>query len=948
MPSQVPVNATKSESWTTSYDSIIEETVAALNPSYDPYQWDSDLMLRDFMFHDKYARWNESEGRRETYPEACARVVEFFKEHISQNYPAAFAHIPFNELLEGMLTQSAMPSMRVFQMAGPALKRCHVASYNCFSGETEYVTALGIRNFKDTVGTEQQVLCHDGIWRTAKVSQFGESKLNKITFRPGKQSRTSLRKVIYATADHGWMTTRGRIRDLKVGDCVLATGQAAPFDIEAWVAGFLFGDGTVQDDCAKVRLCGAKAGLLPYFEQTHCRVNYPPSAKSDPMVSWEKGKFADCKSLPEHPTPSWMLGYLAADGNKDSRQPQVFTSNPDVLPFLQKHSAELGIVVTGVSVDIGPTNYGPRAHPLQKIGIRPASSTVWKVVSIEETDRVEPVYCVTEPVTNTFTLADGLCSLNCAYIPLDGPYAFAELLYVLMQGTGVGFSVERQYVDKWPIVKGALPGQMPTIWDIEDTTEGWCKALHFAISSALKGRPCIFDYSKIRPQGARLHTKGGWASGPEPLKQLIEFVQSTIKGATGRRLTPLELHDMACMCGQIVQVGGVRRAALASLSDLDDEEMRTCKSGTEWLEKAPWRAMANNSAVYTTDVVPPEFDVEWQNLVEGGSGERGIFNRAVATIGRDASITYGTNPCFEIILAPRQFCNLSIAVARADDTQKSLQDKVRLATIWGTLQSTLTSFNPILPEAWKENCERDRLLGVDITGQRDCPLINAWVLDDCRNVVDEVNSHFADLLGINKSVAKRCVKPGGNSSQLLGVSSGLHARYAPYYIRRTRVGYYTPMGQYLRAVGMPWQPEHGQTVDQCSVMVVEWPIKSPPGAVCRGELSATDQLEFWRLNTMYWTDHNPSCTIYVAQHEWDIVKAWLKDNWSIVGGLSFLPKDDTIYPLAPYEEITREEYEARLQKLPELDFVKGLAALESEDETSGSQEFACVGGACDL
>jgi ribonucleoside-diphosphate reductase alpha chain len=433
----------------------------------------------------------------------------------------------------------------------------------------------------------------------------------------------------------------------------------------------------------------------------------------------------------------------------------------------------------------------------------------------------------------------------------------------------------------------------------------------------------------------------------------LEYTKAKLLSRQGGQLSPLDCHDIACMCGSIVQVGGVRRAAEISLSDLNDTEMRDCKQGVFW-DKSVFRSMSNNSAVFEAKPSSADFLQEWLSLVKSGTGERGIFNRGQINhqipSRRTKRDDWLTNPCGEIFLRPYGLCNLSVAVARPEDTFETLEQKVRLATIWGTLQSTLTNFQYVRP-AWRQNAEEERLLGVDITGQWDCPLLlddfSRWdILSDLRNTAIMTNAKFSELLGINPSVAVTCVKPSGNSSQLLDSSSGLHPRYSLFYIRRLRIGANAPIGKWLRDSGIPWHPEVGQSAEDMSVMVVDFPCKAPSGAFTRENVSAIDMLDYWRDWKLYYTEHNPSATIYVADDEWVEVGAWVYKNWEDIGGLTFLPKDGGTYTLAPYEEITEAQYQELVAKMPQLDF-DALRRYETSDSTELNRDYACQ-GSCEL
>jgi len=550
--------------------------------------------------------------------------------------------------------------------------------------------------------------------------------------------------------------------------------------------------------------------------------------------------------------------------------------------------------------------------------------------------------------------ATNVCAYNCSFMALQNWQDFGEMMYVLMCGTGVGYSVERQNVEQLPIIKRQGGVKLFT-HQIKDSKEGWSDALVLGMSTWSQGQDIEFDYSTIRPQGARLKIMGGRASGPGPLKDLLEFTRGKIMARQGRHLTTLDVHDIICKIGEVVVMGGVRRSALISLSDLDDVEMREAKNGQFYL-KHPERSMANNSAVYNEKPSLELFLDEWVNLIKSGSGERGIFNRGSLKnqlparrwpIFAPDAHTCGTNPCGEIVLKSKQFCNLTEVVARAEDTEESLMKKIRMATILGTYQATLTNF-PYLSADWKNNCEAEALLGVSITGQWDCPVVRQpEVLQRLRDYAVEVNKEYAVKFGINPSTCVTCVKPSGNTSQLTDASSGMHPRHAAYYIRRVRVESHNPLFHMMKDLGVPYHPEVGQVEGEASNYVIDFPIKAPEGAVTRRSLSAMDLMEHWKILKTNYTEHNPSTTISVSNDEWLKVGNWVYENWDLVGGLSFLPKDDHIYQLAPYEEITREKYEELVAKFPTIDF-SNITAYEYEDETEGSHELACVGGACEL
>ncbi|MBI2035643.1 MAG: ribonucleoside-triphosphate reductase, partial [Candidatus Liptonbacteria bacterium] len=543
---------------------------------------------------------------------------------------------------------------------------------------------------------------------------------------------------------------------------------------------------------------------------------------------------------------------------------------------------------------------------------------------------------------------------NCSYIAPSKLTDFAEIMYLSMCGAGVGFSVESQTIELLPIIS-RQNGKTLTTHVIEDTKEGWGNALTHGLKTWYSGKDVKFDYSKLRPAGARLMTMGGKSSGSDPLRALLDFAREKILARQGKRLTTLDAHDIICKIGEVVVMGGVRRTALISLSDLDDEKMRNAKTGKFYLTE-PQRSMANNSAAYNQKPTTTEFMREWLALAESGSGERGIFNRG----GLEKQLperrwklfkkhlnTAGTNPCGEIVLRSKQFCNLTEVVARAEDTEKTLLKKIRLATILGTYQSSLTNF-PYLSKEWKKNCEEERLLGVSITGQWDSKAArNPKTLLKMKNEAIEVNKEYARKMEFNRSTCITCVKPSGTVSQLVDASSGMHPRYAKYYLRRVRIAATDTLFQMLKEQKFPYLPEVGQGMDMASTYVLEFPVKAPAGSVFKDDLTAIEQLEYWKKVKENFTEHNPSVTVSVGQGEWVKTANWLYDNWEMLGGLSFLPREDHVYQLAPYEEITEERYNELMSRLPQVDF-SHIVAYEKDDETQGSKELACVSGVCEI
>lgn len=542
---------------------------------------------------------------------------------------------------------------------------------------------------------------------------------------------------------------------------------------------------------------------------------------------------------------------------------------------------------------------------------------------------------------------------NCSYLPMDSIDSFVEELIIAMAGCGVGFSVERQYVNKLPEVKVQTGEILPT-FQIADSTEGWAEALRLGLQTWFEGKNMQFDYSKIRPAGTPLKIKGGRSSGPAPFENLLTFTRGVILKRQGQKLRPLDAHDIACKIGETIVSGGVRRTALISLFDMDDNEMMNCKNGENLIGNEQ-RWMANNSAVWTDEVGQHLLLDQMYSMIDGKRGEPGIFSRHNANIikpTRRKEAVFGTNPCGEINLRPYEFCNLTIAIARPEDDLKSLKEKVEIATIIGTIQSMATHF-PGLREIWKQNCEEERLLGVDINGWLDCPVLrptNPNLEKDLQTLRDHavaVNKEYAEKLGVNQSVSVTCVKPSGNSSQLFNCSSGIHPRHFKYYTRNVRVQAQSPLRQLLQDQGVPMDVENGQSVENATAYVVHFPVKAPEGTIIRNEVSAIDQCEYWLKAKLNFTEHNPSVTItYKPDEVIDLIK-WVSDHRQFIGGMSFLPSDDAQYMQMPYEEISEDEYEQKAQDFPKIDF-SALYLYEKEDFTTSAQELACLSGACEI
>jgi len=555
---------------------------------------------------------------------------------------------------------------------------------------------------------------------------------------------------------------------------------------------------------------------------------------------------------------------------------------------------------------------------------------------------------------------DNTAGYNCSYLPVDDPKSFDEAMFILLCGTGVGFSVERQYISKLPEIPQLFDSETTIV--VKDSKEGWAKAFRQLLALLWAGEIPQWDIGLVRPAGARLKTFGGRASGPEPLVELFNFTIKTFKGAQDRKLSSIECHDLMCKIGEVVVVGGVRRSAMISLSNLSDDRLRHAKSGAWWDEpekniyRFGYRALANNSVAYTEKPDMETFMREWQALVESKSGERGVFNRQASKKQaekygrRDPNHEFGTNPCSEIILRPYQFCNLTEVVIRATDSVEDLERKVRLATILGTIQSSYTKF-PYLRKVWSTNTEEERLLGVSLTGIMDNKLTTSEnrglkkTLEHLRSVAVDTNAEWADRLGIPHSTAITCVKPSGTVSQLVDSSSGIHARHSPYYIRTVRGDNKDPLTQFMIDRGIPNEPcvMKGDTT-----IVFSFPVKSPAGATTRNDMTAIEQLETWLTYQRSWCEHKPSVTISVRDSEWMSVGAFVYEHFDEMSGVSFLPHSDHTYQQAPYQDCTKEEYEQLLAIMPKSIDWSELSEYEEEDNTAGSQTMACSGDVCEI
>lgn len=952
--------------------------------------------MQRFAYYDKYSRFNWDLGRRETWKETVDRTIEHLKWECRYHYAThpdfgamdlessiplldekamqeiwADTGIPdhvWEMLRQGILNMQIMPSMRLLAMAGQAARRNSVSLYNCLAGPERYVTPEGLKTLVETAGTTQIVLNGEGRWAKAEIKEFGSQPLQEISFRPGSTA-TAVRHRVLATPSHRWLTiNRGEVTDLKAGDKVrFVAPPESDFVLDAWIAGFGFGDGTItSQSTAQVRLCGAKNVHLSKFQSYgNCGIYSPASYDGDSVVIFHKGHFTDWKNLPSQTDvrwlASWLEGYLAADGHVVGSRIDLGSQDNDAIEFVRDIASLCGYAVVGRSISSNKeTNFGTRSAPLQSLRLR--RETEFWVMSIEPLDIEQTVYCAVVEDGHDFVLANGIHTGNCSTTTIDSIDSLVEILTISMSGCGVGFSVERKHVEKLYRVQRQR-GHAPSTCVIEDTTEGWASALRTGLESWWSGDDVRFDYSKIRPAGAVLRTKGGRASGPEPLREMLDALRTILLSKQGSFIDTDDAHLMACWVGEAAVQGGTRRTAMISYFDWDDQKMRTIKNCEFWNDPVlKVLGNANNSAVWPHNISDLDVMNQMTEMMFGGAGEPGIFSRdsAVKTMPKrrienltdDQISSLASNPCGEIFLLAQEFCNLSQAISRPGDEESDLHEKVELATILGTIQSLSTRF-PGLRPIWKQNCESERLLGVDLTAQNDCELLRSDNLnggalrDRLRSTAVSANAYWAKIFGINQSAAITCNKPAGNSTGFIGAAgSGIHRAFAPYYIRRMTVGTHTPQFRVLREAGVPMQPYAGQTEATASRWWAEFPVKAPVGTPLLRDASAVEQCEFWLLNKQHWTEHNPSCTItYRLSEAIDLVK-WVADHKEFIGGLSFLPADDTVYPIMPMEAISEDEYYRRLNEFPTVDYSL-LWLYEREDMSEASQTLSCFAGACD-
>ena len=919
-----------------------------------------------FTFVDKYSRWDYKQNRRESWIETVQRAVDYLRELSQDRLPSS----DYERIYDFILNMKAAPSMRLLAMAGDAARRQNLAIYNCLSRDTKFVTSEGLRSFSSySDGDIVMVPTHTGAWKRAVVKFYGVGKLRKIIFKRGISQAFD----VWASDNHRWILEDST-------ECVgLVDGahaaaaedtfsafnydEAAPQERLYWAYGYVYGDGTRVKDgngqykYSMVRLCGSdKEKFVSRFEELGFKTSSNQSLHGDAYAY--TGTYLKTPPNPSIDGPqlikAFVRGYLDADGHKGTGSSLnlfdgIQSSEVDHIEFIRACFPVAGVYINSERDLTGQeTNYGIRPYTISFRLSHVFSDKVNNQFVAHPTDEVVDgeLWCLEVDDDHSFILEHGMITGNCSALPIDSIESYVEALLISMAGCGVGFSVEHQFVDKLPKVATQQTGG-PGHFVVQDTTEGWADAVRRGLTTWFAGADITFDYSLVRPSGATLKVKGGQASGPEPLRRLLDFARSTILAAQGRKLTPLECHDIMCEVGSCAVSGGVRRTAMISLFDWDDEEMLHCKDGEFWREHDR-RWNANNSVVWPKGITDDQIRAQMHTMVENGRGEPGIFSReaAVACLPdrRFRHPSFLTNPCGEIVLRPRQLCNLSMAIARHDDTLTSLKDKVEVATIIGTIQSMATNF-PGLSDAWRSNCEEERLLGVDITGQWDCPILNDEVFGWLRRHAVTVNKRYAERLGINQSAGVTCVKPSGNSSQLFDCASGLHARFSPHYIRNVRVSAHSPVYKVLAAHNVPLSPENGSDPLDVRTWVASFPCKSPNGAPT--SVTAVDQCEWWLTNKLHWTEHNPSVTITYEPHEVNDLIEWVVKHKWVLGGMAFLPRFDAKYDQLPYIEIMRDDYERRVRDFPEIDWSM-ITQFEKNDTTTASQEIACSSGVCSL
>ena len=911
-------------------------------------------ILSDIVTWSKYARYIPEKNRRETWSELVTRNKEMHIKKFPQLEPL------IERAYELVHDKKILPSMRSLQFGGRPIEVNNTRLFNCFGEETEFITNNGVFSFSDfNDGDSVKVMTHNGRWMDAVVKQYGKQKLSKLVFKKGRSEKT-----IRATSNHTWILKDGsRTQSIAVGNGLKQVQwfndfeywKSSPEERVMWAYGYVFGDGTLVRDengvaaHSMVRLCDHDVKYEERFLELGFKSSKPKSIGADVMVY--TGKYLKERPSLDETSPellrAFVRGYLDADGAKNRSQTQssIFkslqTSREADFEWI-RHALEIsGFFITGVDDYTGKvTNYGVRPETRRYrgyTGIGESPNSYWYLQSIEE-DVEETVWCLEVEEDHSFVLSGGLLTGNCSYLSVDDYRAFSETMFLLLSGTGVGYSVQSFNIEKLPVIKKATKNRR---YLVGDSIEGWADAVKVLMKSymGLSNWKPSFDFRSIRAKGERLITSGGLAPGPEPLKICLAHIEAVLeRKKDGERLTSLECHDIMCFIADAVLSGGIRRSAMIALFDLSDEDMLTCKFGN-WWELNPQRARANNSAILKRDSVSKsEFLDLWKKVELSNSGEPGFYF--------SDNETMGTNPCAEIALNPFQFCNLVEINASDVKDQDDLNDRAYWAGVIGTLQASYTDFHYLRP-IWKETTEREALLGIGMTGIASGSVMNLD-LTVAAGAAMSANMSVAARIGINTAARVTCVKPSGTSSLVLGTSSGIHAWHDQYYIRRMRIGKNEALYTYL-SIYFPELVED-EVFKPNQQAVISVPQRAPEGAITRSSESAIQFLERVKRFHTEWikaghvsgdNTHNVSATVTIKQNEWPLVGEWLWENKAHYNGLSFLPEDLGSYPQTPFETITKEQYEEMAAKLHSIDVTK---VIEIGDNTNLTDQAACSGG----
>jgi ribonucleoside-diphosphate reductase alpha chain len=934
-------------------------------------------ILSELTIFTKYAKYKPELKRRETWDEIVDRYIKMMVD----KYPQLEEEIIISSEL--IKNKKVLPSMRMLQFAGLAIDVNNARGYNCFRKDTKFITSQGLKSFNDFKnGDEIIVMTHNKRWKKAIVRNYGKQSLLKLTFKKGRSE-----KIIYATENHRWLLRdKSETIDLKIGSGLFAVSWFNDFDyykssIEErlmWAYGYVYGDGTLTKNNkgeytnSLVRLCKKDNNYLDRFVELGFKYSSPPSFDSDAVVY--TGSYL--KTLPDSKIESpkniraFARGYLDADGAKNTstynvslfRSIQITKPDKDINKIIDILSIS-GFFMTGIDDYSGQkTNFGIRPNTKRIRGFTSFSNSPncnWYLRYKEQTDIVEDVWCLEVEEDCSFILDGGLVTGNCSYTPIDSLYSFSEIMFLLLGGTGVGFSVQKHHIEKLPTIRKT--NKKTKNWLIEDSIMGWADAVKVLMKAYLNdGFKPKFDFRAIRPKGSRLITAGGKAPGSEPLKICLAHIEAILdRKNEGEKLTPLECHDIICHIANSVLAGGIRRSACISIFSIDDDDMLTCKYGN-WWELNEQRGRANNTILLERGKVTKEqFDNLWKRIELSGSGEPGVY----WTNDKDL----GFNPCVEISLKPYQFCNLCEVNVSDIENQKDLNERVKRAAFFGTLQAGFTNFH-YLRDVWKETTEEEALLGVSMTGIGSGKILN-YNLTEAANIATEENGEIAEKIGIKKAARVTCIKPAGTTSLVLKTSSGIHAWHNDYYLRTMRFNKNEEIAQYLMIV----HPElcEDDVLRPHDTVCIRIPVKAPEGSILRTE-TAIDTLE--RVKKFYteWikpghisgaNTHNVSATISIDKNrnyvyaisedgntsfeanEWIIVGEWMWNNREFYNGLSVLPYSNHTYTQAPFEEITKEQYEERVQHLKSIDLSN---VIEMDDTVNFGVIAACSGGSCEI